>query len=197
MSLFLENRNNNSISDIIKEYLPKIPSHKYIIMLPQLVPHISETSFDSFSQEICKILEKCAMDHPHHTLPLLLSLENANKDREFNKDVTKTSQNDGRINAAVKLINKLRNISKHKQIIERLKKLSEALIDLAYYKDVQDAKKINIPSSHKIRQIKNYDDVSVPTEHLQISLSNNYTNIVGKENLLLLWFSVQFFLTPP
>lgn len=186
MSLFLENRSNSSISDIIKEYLPKLPSHKYIIMLPQLVPHISDTNCDSFSQEICKILEKCAIDHPHHTLPLLLSLENANKDREFSTEITKTSQNDGRKNAAVKLINKLKRISKHTQIIERLKKLSEALIDLAYYKDVHGTKKISIPSNHKIRQIKNYDDVSVPTEHLQISLSNNYTNIVGKENLLIL-----------
>lgn len=122
------------------------------------------------------------MDHPHHTLPLLLSLENANRDREFNKEVTKTSQNDGRINAAVSLIHKLERLSKHTQIIKRLKKLSEALIDLAYYKGVvNERKEINIPFNHKILQIKNYDDVSVPTDHLQISLNNNYTNIVGKE----------------
>lgn len=181
MSLYLENRNNSSISEIIKEYLRKIPSNKYIIMLPQLIPHISDTNCDNFSKDIFKILEKCAMDHPHHTLPLLLSLANANLDREFNKDVTNTLQNDGRMNAAVTLINKLKRQSNLKQIIERLQQLSEALIDLAYYKTEIDKKKtISIPSHHKIHRIKNFDDIAVPTDHLPIRLNNNYTNIVGK-----------------
>lgn len=181
ISLFIENRNNSSISELIKEYLPKIPTHKYIMMLPQLVPHITDTNSDSFSQEITNILEKCAIDHPHHTLPLLLSLSNANKDREFTKEATKTLQNDGRINAAVKLINKLKDMPKLARIIQCLQQLSEALIDLAYYKGGNDENKtFEIPYNHKIRKIKNFDDITVPTDNLKISQSNNYSNIIGK-----------------
>lgn len=188
MSLYLENRTNPTISDIIKEYLPKIPTSKYIIMLPQLIPHISDTNCDNFSTDILKIIEKCATDHPHHTLPLLLSLANANKDREFDKDdVTNTSQNDGRINAAVALINKLKKQAKLTRIIERLQKLCEALIELAYYAftATKDQKKITIPDNHKILQIENYDDVAVPTDHLSIRMNNSYTNVVGKCQIVI------------
>lgn len=180
ISLFIENRNNSSISDLIKEYLPKIPTHKYIMILPQLVPHITDTNCDSFSQEISNILEKCAIDHPHHTLPLLLSLSNANKDREFTNEVTKTSQNDGRIKAAVKLIDKLKQLPKLERIIQCLQQLSEALIDLAYYSGGNDeTKTFEIPSNHKILKIKHFVDITVPTDNLKISQSKNYANVIG------------------
>lgn len=182
MSLLLENRSNPDIFGAMKEYLAKIPSHKYILMLPQLIPHLTDTNCDSFSQEIIEILEKCAIDHPHHTLPLLLSLANANKDRDFTKETTKTSQNDGRISAAIKLINKLKEIPSLTQIVERLQQLSEALINLAYYKAEVDENKsqFDIPSNHEILKIKHFDNILVPTHHLKVNPNNNYTNIIGK-----------------
>lgn len=184
MSLFLENRNNSEIYGTIKEFLPKIPTYKYIIMLPQLVPHLTDVNPDHFSQEICRILEKCSVDHPHHTLPLLLSLVNANKDRDYTKESTKTSQNDARMSAAVKMLNRLKKTPSLMQIIDRLQQLSLALIDLAYYKDSNERKKkFDIPSNHRIRRIRNFDDVLLPTYHLTIKPNSNYTNIIGKSFL--------------
>lgn len=181
MALFLENRNNSVITPTINTYLPKIPSYKFITMLPQLVPHITDSNCDKFSQEIEQILEKCAKEHPHHTLPLILSLANANKDREFSKEVTKTSQNDGRISAALKLIEKLKKVRNMSQMIDRLQQLCVALIDLAYHKDGGGRKKkFQIPDNHKIRKIEHFDDVLLPTYHLKIHPGGNYTNIVGE-----------------
>ncbi|XP_028138214.2 serine-protein kinase ATM-like [Diabrotica virgifera virgifera] len=183
MSLFLENRKNLEISDTIKAHLPSLPSYKYIVMLPQLIPHLStDNEIDIFNKYVSVIIEKCAMEHPHHTLPLLLSLANAHKDREFDKVPTKTSSNDARIATAKELIRKLRNKGLS-QSIDRLNQVSTALINLAYFehpKGNNDTKKeYDIPRNQIITKIENYVDVLVPTYQLPVSVKKDYSNIVG------------------
>ncbi|CAH0564561.1 unnamed protein product [Brassicogethes aeneus] len=156
MSLFLENRANASIKKIIVECMNKVPSYKYIDMLPQLVPHISEVNLDLFATEIFNIVKKCALEHPHHTLPLLLSLSNANEDRRFTKSKTNTFSNDDRVSSANSLLRKVKD-TMDSDLVDRMDKVAKALIELAYYEAKNtNARKIDfsIPSSLKVTRIR-------------------------------------------
>ncbi|CAH1170506.1 unnamed protein product [Phaedon cochleariae] len=186
MSLFLENRNNDQIADTVEEHLHKLPTYKYITMLPQLIPHITETNTDLFSRRVNEIVEKCAIDHPHHTLPLLLSLVNANKDKEYSGmkgSASNTSKNDSRVSTAKNLLAKLKKRESLCALIDRLQQVSIALIDLAYYSDKNSENErvaqFKIPRSQKIMSIQNFDDVLLPTYNLNVDPSNKYSRIVG------------------
>ncbi|KAJ8917850.1 hypothetical protein NQ315_010763 [Exocentrus adspersus] len=178
MALLLENRNNSNITT----WGEILPSYKYITVLPQLIPHITENNTDSYSKMVNEIVEKCAIEHPYHTLPLLLSLANAHKDRKFSDSKTKTFSNDSRMEAACNLIKKLKRNGDLCAHIDKLQQLCQALIELAYYKnpDMDDMQKaFDIPKNQKILKIKNWDDILLPTYSLGVSKSGNYTNIVG------------------
>ncbi|XP_023014307.2 serine/threonine-protein kinase tefu [Leptinotarsa decemlineata] len=177
MSLFLENRNNNQIVGTITEQIPKIPTFKYIVMLPQLIPHISDTSTDLFSSTVNEIVVKCAKDHPHHTLPLILSLSNANKDVEYG-NTTKTSANDARVATANRLLVELKEqgLGNH---IKKLMQLSLALIDLAYLPIPNENNMHTIPRNQAIMKIRDFEDVLVPTYTLNVDERASYSKIVG------------------
>ncbi|CAH0564565.1 unnamed protein product [Brassicogethes aeneus] len=177
MSLFLENRANASIKKIIVACMNKVPSYKYVDMLPQLVPHISEVNTDLFATEIFNIVKKCALEHPHHTLPLLLSLSNANEDRRFTKSKTNTFSNDDRVSSANNLLGKVKD-TMNTDLVDKMDKVAKALIELAYYK-AERKSDFSIPSSLKLTRIRSFDNVLLPTVTLPVSKSNNYENIVG------------------
>lgn len=177
MALLFENKNNPIISDTRKELLP---SYKYITMLPQLIPHITEHSNDLYSKMVNEIVEKCAKEHPHHTLPMLLSLANAQKDRDFSESKTKTSSNDARVATASNMIKKLKT-SELCGHISKLEQLSQALIELAYYKDANEKQKVfKIPRNQKIMKIQKFDDILLPTHNLAVHKNCNYSQIIGK-----------------
>ncbi|XP_066152379.1 serine-protein kinase ATM isoform X2 [Euwallacea fornicatus] len=182
MALFLENKDNKVLIDLLQKMVPQFPSYKYIIMLPQLIPHITNHQHDLFGQQINQIIEKCASDHPHHTLPLLLALVNANKDREYSSSKNKFPANERTITAGT-MLSKLKKKSGFSCIIDKMLKLADALIELAYYVDdsSQSSRKneFEIPSRLKIRKIKAFDDILVPTVSLPVSKNNTYGKIVG------------------
>ncbi|CAG9773154.1 unnamed protein product [Ceutorhynchus assimilis] len=181
-ALFLENRDSEDLLGLLKTEVQQIPTYKFIPILPQLIPHISTT--DVFGQQIDQIIEKCAIDHPHHTLPLLLALVKANKDREYSNSKAKVSVSE-RSETALSLIKRLMKKSNILAgIIGKMLTLSDSLIQLAYYVDNGDSSdsdksEFTIPSRLKIRQIKDYGDVLVPTYNIPVSKSNTYDNIVG------------------
>ncbi|KAH1001560.1 hypothetical protein HUJ04_005560 [Dendroctonus ponderosae] len=179
MALFIENKDNKSVIETLQQMIPKMSSYKYIPMLPQLIPHISNNPNDFFGQQINRIIEQCSTDHPHHTLPLLLALVNANKDREYTNS-KKLGAND-RSATAVAIIKKLRK-THLRNIVDRMLKLSEALIELAYYVPVLTSTRKNqfeIPNRYKIHGIKRFEDVLVPTCSIPPSRTNTYHTIEG------------------
>ncbi|KAK9874965.1 hypothetical protein WA026_005780 [Henosepilachna vigintioctopunctata] len=186
IALFLENRSSESVLKLIEEHFRKIPSYKFITILPQFLPHISDiNSEDLFSKQTDYIIERCARDHPHHTLPILLALANSHKDTEYNNSKTKLSVNEDRVVAAKKIVKNLKNNSFLKDIVTRLEMVADALVELAYFTPKADQadkrrdKKFSIPKRLKITVVKNYSAVSVLTENLRISKTANYDNIIG------------------
>lgn len=53
ISLWLENKENNEINSIVDKEFETISSYKYIMVLPQLVPHLSS----AYEHEFHKSLE--------------------------------------------------------------------------------------------------------------------------------------------
>ena len=131
VSLWLDNTLHADFNNILNTYLPKIPSYKFIPLIPQLAPHMNLAN-NQFSSKINEILEKCALEHPHHTLPVLMALKNSNGDSEYNKcQVTSRDKLKPRVIAATRLINQLLN-TKIRPIVEEMTQLSRALVMLAY-----------------------------------------------------------------
>lgn len=131
VSLWLntENMYDEEVNGILNGRLEHIPSYKFIPLVPQLAPHMSNVD-DTFTFKISKLLERCAKEHPHHVLPVLLALKNLYNDSKYcNKKNTKI---EARVLGAQLLVNQLLS-SSIKPIIQEMDKTSEALVMLAYY----------------------------------------------------------------
>ncbi|KAL3277397.1 hypothetical protein HHI36_012746 [Cryptolaemus montrouzieri] len=186
LALFLENRTCESIRELIEDEIPKIPSYKFLTILPQLTPHIANrNNNDYFSQQANNIIERCAREHPHHTLPIVLGLANSHKDSEYNDSQAKSSINEERVLEAKKLIKLFKNYSILTDIVTRLEMIFDASIQLAYlapkteHADRERKRRFNIPKNLKISKIRNFDSIPVLTDTLPIQKNKNYDNIIG------------------
>lgn len=130
------------------------------------------------------------MDHPHHTLPVILGLADSYKDRTFDCE----NQNDSsetRVQTARDLVDRLKENDKLVNIIENMEKLSTALISLAYLdskKCTERKKQLIIPKNELINSIRHLDDVLVPTITIDVRKNCNYDNIIGKKQTFRLGF---------
>nr|CAI5844505.1 unnamed protein product [Callosobruchus analis] len=181
VSLLLENRSNPEIVELAKQY-SDIPSYKYITMLPQLIPHITDDCGDIFNQIVNAIVLKCAEEHPHHTIPVILSLYNAHKDKEYSSGQAKSTSGDGRVAAAKNLITKLSKSKGTIRYIEKLQSVCLALIELAYYTPPMAGeikKEYAIPKGLKIMKIRNFDDIPLPICNLEVVSGKSYERMIG------------------
>lgn len=79
-----------------------------------------------------RILERCALDHPHHTIPVLLGLKNHCVDHRYIGDNEPMGSEDAsRVTGAQNLVNKLRK-SRIKNLIDENDRMALALVDFAY-----------------------------------------------------------------
>ncbi|XP_033207323.1 serine-protein kinase ATM-like isoform X2 [Belonocnema kinseyi] len=180
VSLWLDNTHHEHFNKILNKYLPKIASYKFVPLIPQLAPHMNLAN-TQFSSKINEILKKCALEHPHHTLPILLALKNLNGDSEFSPcQVSSRDESKPRMKAATKLINQLLQ-TKIRPIVEEMTQLSRALVMLAYLQ-VQKKRpneKHVIPLNQVIYKIKNLNNTIIPTMALSVRTNGNYDNIIG------------------
>jgi ataxia telangiectasia mutated family protein len=129
VSLWLDNMYDEEVNKLLDKQLDQIPSYKFIVLVPQLAPHMSNVS-DIFTRKILQLLERCAKEHPHHTLPTLLALKNLYNDSKFcNKKVAKQ---ESRVLGAQQLIQQLQSTN-IRPIIQEMNRISNALVMLAYY----------------------------------------------------------------
>ncbi|KAG8040922.1 hypothetical protein G9C98_001910 [Cotesia typhae] len=180
ISLWLKNKDNNELYQLFNDHLNKIPSFKFIPLIPQLAPHLSDKIGDKFTKTIYELLKKCANEHPHHTLPTLFALMNTRKDYDYYKPGSNVigEPNDRELGAKL-LISELSKINKLSPIILEMKNLALALIMLAYFKFEGQLSSNSIPRGQKILTVKNYKHCMVPTITLDVDPSGNYDEIVS------------------
>ncbi|CAG0892650.1 unnamed protein product [Darwinula stevensoni] len=84
-SLWLRGQGKAEVNTVIAKALLGLPSYKFVPLLPQLTAHLTPLSSCNrsdhpFLQNLYNLIESCALEHPHHTLPLIFALVNAPKD---------------------------------------------------------------------------------------------------------------------
>lgn len=129
VALWLDNMLDNEVNEVLLNELDNVPSFKFVPLVPQLAAHVSNDIRNprSFSTRIFKILERCALEHPYHTLPVVLALKNLHSDPE-----TTVTKEERRVLGAKKLLKRLAE-SPVQEIIKEMEILSRALLNLAYW----------------------------------------------------------------
>lgn len=152
---------------MLSSHLQEIPTYKFIVALPQLTVRLTDRN-DKVSELITALLSRCAVDHPHHTLPLILALVNSYAD-----STEKSVEQEPRVIGAIKLWNKLRKLKELHPIMKQLEVMSICLIGLAN----EEIKKL--PKEHKLMKLKNLNLIHCPTIELPVSIACNYDNIIS------------------
>jgi len=134
VALWLDNMCDDEVNEELLDELDIIPSFKFVPLVPQLAAHISNdfNQQHSFSARIFRILERCALEHPYHTLPVVLALKNLHSDDKYDSSSTVTKKEERRVLGAKKLLNQLADPSVRK-IVQEMENLSRALLSFAYW----------------------------------------------------------------
>uniref|UniRef100_A0A8C1WDC1 non-specific serine/threonine protein kinase n=1 Tax=Cyprinus carpio TaxID=7962 RepID=A0A8C1WDC1_CYPCA len=186
-SLWLENADVKAVNDMMKRGVKKIPSYKFLPLMYQLAARMgtkvssSVTSQDvGFYTVLNELICQSSLDHPHHTLFIILALVNANKDESFSRSRSSKSTarqpsplDLERANVARKIIDVVRK--KRAKMVKDIEMLCNAYITLAYM-DASQA--IPIPPEQPIMQIKDLDDVIIPTMDIKVDPSGRYEDLV-------------------
>ncbi|XP_059563971.1 serine-protein kinase ATM isoform X4 [Myotis daubentonii] len=193
-SLWLENSGVSEVSGMMKRYGMKIPSYKFLPLMYQLAARMGTkmTGGLGFHEILNNLISRISMDHPHHTLFIILALANANKDESLTKSeaarrsrITKNAPkqssqlDEDRTEAATKIISAIR--SRRPQMVRNVETLCDAYIILANFDATQwktQRKGIKIPADQPITKLKDLEDVVVPTMEIKVDPTGEYRNLV-------------------
>uniref|UniRef100_A0A8C4HHC9 ATM serine/threonine kinase n=1 Tax=Dicentrarchus labrax TaxID=13489 RepID=A0A8C4HHC9_DICLA len=191
-SLWLENADVKAVNDMMKKGVKLIPSYKFLPLMYQLAARMGTkmasgiTDDTGFHDVLCDLIRRASLEHPHHTLFIIFALVNANKDESFCRSrLSKSapqqlSQFDlERSDVAQKIINAIRK--KRGKMIRGIECLCDAYITLAYMdasRHKTEKKAIPIPADQPIMQIKDLDEVVIPTMEVKVDPSGCYDNLV-------------------
>ncbi|XP_036180382.1 serine-protein kinase ATM isoform X2 [Myotis myotis] len=193
-SLWLENSGVSEVSGMMKRYGMKIPSYKFLPLMYQLAARMGTkmTGGLGFHEILNNLISRISMDHPHHTLFIILALANANKDESLTKSeaarrsrITKNAPkqssqlDEDRTEAATKIISAIR--SRRPQMVRSVETLCDAYIILANFDATQwktQRKGIKIPADQPITKLKDLEDVVVPTMEIKVDPTGEYRNLV-------------------
>ncbi|CAK1549906.1 unnamed protein product [Leptosia nina] len=182
ISLWFEN-NNMDLNEGLGEMLQAIPSWKFITVLPQIAPRLAVEN-TPFNQHLRNIITRCAIEHPHHTLPILFNLKNSDKDKNFVKTSSGSrlskSPPESRVAAASELISHLSSDNPVLAVlISQMELLCDAIISFAYFVPTSKeiGKPIPIPREEPIFKLRDLDCIPVPTDTIAIQSNCDYTKI--------------------
>ncbi|KAB1254919.1 Serine-protein kinase ATM [Camelus dromedarius] len=205
-SLWLENSGVSEVNGMMKASFlfqlnilacrdgMKIPSYKFLPLMYQLAARMGTKMMGGlgFHEVLNNLISRISMDHPHHTLFIILALANANKDEfltkpeaarrsRIPKNTPKQSSqlDEDRIEAANKIIRTIR--SRRPQMVRSVEALCDAYIILANLDATQwktQRRGISIPADQPITKLKNLEDVVVPTMEIKVDPTGEYRNLV-------------------
>nr|XP_056714051.1 serine-protein kinase ATM [Euleptes europaea] len=193
-SLWLENSGVSDVNAMIKREAEKIPSYKFLPLMYQLAARMGTKMMGGlgFHHILNNLLARISLDHPHHTLFIILALANANKDELLTKPeaarqsrLPKNAPKEispldmDRMEAASNIINMIKR--QRADMVRSVEALCDAYIILANM-DASPWKSqrrgISIPSDQPITKLKNLEDVVVPTLEIKVDPSGKYENLV-------------------
>lgn len=183
ISLWLDNPSfdfEESNGEKFTDLLHAIPSRKFITVLPQLVPRLN-TERTAFAENLKKIIKRCAIDHPHHTLPILFSLKNSDKDKTITLNLkpgnTQSRAQEPRVVAAQALSVE---ISKENEsmasIMSQMERMCDAMIAFANLEPSSKEVKQAIPATERILRLGHLDAIPVPTATIPIRDDCTYSD---------------------
>uniref|UniRef100_A0A8C8SAM0 non-specific serine/threonine protein kinase n=1 Tax=Pelusios castaneus TaxID=367368 RepID=A0A8C8SAM0_9SAUR len=190
-SLWLENSGVFEVNGMMK--VKKIPSYKFLPLMYQLAARMG-TKFMGclgFHEVLNNLISRISLDHPHHTLFIILALANANKDELMAKPETRRSRltknvpkeisqlDMDRMEAASNIINIIK--SRRAPMVRGVEALCDAYITLANLDATpwkSQRKGISIPTDQPITKLKNLEDVVVPTMEIKVDPAGKYENLV-------------------
>ncbi|XP_038177673.1 serine-protein kinase ATM isoform X1 [Arvicola amphibius] len=193
-SLWLENSGVAEVNGMMKRDGMKISSYKFLPLMYQLAARMGTKMMGGlgFHEVLNNLISRISMDHPHHTLFIILALANANKDELLSKPeaarrsrITKNAPKESsqldedRTEAATRIIHTIR--SERCKMVKDMEALCDAYIILANLDASQwrnQRKGINIPANQPITRLKNLEDVVVPTMEIKVDPTGEYENLV-------------------
>ncbi|XP_023669570.2 serine-protein kinase ATM [Paramormyrops kingsleyae] len=191
-SLWLENSDVKDVNSMMKMGAENIPSHKFLPLMYQLAARMgtkmSGAAADGggFHDVLNELICRTSLDHPHHTLLIILALVNANQDESFTGSRLSKSalrqpspMDKERTEVASKIINVVRK--QRADLVRGTEILCNAYITLAYMdasRHKNEKKPIPIPSEQPITKIKDLDNVIIPTMEIKVDPTGKYDNLV-------------------
>ncbi|XP_069496513.1 serine-protein kinase ATM isoform X1 [Ambystoma mexicanum] len=193
-SLWLENSTVSDVNSTMKQDAQKIPSYKFLPLMYQLAARMGTKKMGGlgFHEVLNNLISRISLDHPYHTLFIILALANANKDEILSKPeavkrsrLTKNAPKQispldmDRMEAACSIVNSIR--THRAQMVRDVERLCDAYITLANLDAAQwksQRKGISIPADQPIIKLKNMDDVVIPTMEIKVDPSGKYENLV-------------------
>ena len=84
-SLWFQNAADDEISQLLDERLSRIEGRKFLPMMYQLAARMTTKTQgkETFHRILNALIERVAAEHPHHALPVILALANADKDSDI------------------------------------------------------------------------------------------------------------------
>ncbi|XP_040439477.1 serine-protein kinase ATM isoform X2 [Falco naumanni] len=193
-SLWLENSGVDRVNEMMKKNAEKIPSYKFLPLMYQLAARMGTKMMGGlgFHEVLNNLMSRISLDHPHHTLFVILALANANKDELLTKPDAirrnkliknapkEISQLDvDRMEAARNIVNTVRR--RRARMVRDIEALCDAYITLANVDATpwkSQRKGISIPADQPIHKLKNLEDVVVPTMEVKVDPTGQYENLV-------------------
>lgn len=186
LSYWLTNFQNEEVNKTLKKYLLPIPTHFFLPFVYQMAARMALTSekLSAFHSILLEYLSQCILDHPHHVLPVIFALANAQKDAHINQQPAKKTSTTGeliqlnneinqdpRSRAAQYLLEK--SLKDKPQLVDQMRKLNDAYIEAAYWEGAPakaDPQGKNPVFSKQLRlmHIKHFHEVAVPTINIQV-----------------------------
>ncbi|XP_059352933.1 serine-protein kinase ATM-like [Daphnia carinata] len=182
ISLWFDNRANVDLTELMTKGIAQIPSYHFISVLPQLAARLvskpnPQLYHDDFPKLLQNLMEKCAVEHPHHTLPVILALAMTNKDKEIEEGSRSANHqpDEDRVIAAKKLLQKVAKRPEIGDLCRKLEQLHLSLIQLANKEaNPKDRSLEALKLPPELRDIKNMEDVAIPTFPLAVNPNGVY-----------------------
>ena len=182
--------------------LSGIESAVFVGLLNQLSARLSDSNEDKFGKTLARLITRCGLDHPYHTIPVLLGHVNAFADEQIiNNNSNDGGQNgsgakkrrrgsieqqplemDDRGKAAEKILVYISKKNREKaKMIANFRRTSTALINLAYSTPPGNASLVKLSPDHPICGVNGCGDVPVLTVPIKVNRSKDYGDEVTIE----------------